>query len=116
MSFIYPRVVAITRPATLSPSQVGAIDYQVLDADQETIVAIGLPASIQQDRTGMRLTANLPGDILRGMCWSIFIRPITKGVLKDNDIITDDEGIRYQVTAAYWNSLGVNAKCERLEN
>ena len=118
MSFVYPRTITITRPPVRTSGQVGPIEYQVLDPSQETLIASNVPASIQRVRTNLRLAANLPSDIIRGSDWSIFIpnRGLARGIMKDNDIITDDEGIRYQVSSAYWNSLGYNATCERLQN
>ncbi len=80
----------------------------------ETIVAVGLSASIQQIKESKQPMENLPGDTVRGTLWSIFIRK-PRTLIRDRDIITDDLGVRYQVTAAYWNSLGYKALCERLQ-
>src|SRR5690348_10147072 len=98
MSFIYPRTVTISRPATLSDSEVGSINYQDLDASTETTIATNVAASIQQARMESKPSANLPGDIASGTSWNIFMPSLAKDVLQDNDIITDDAGIRYQVT------------------
>ena len=112
MSFIYPRIVSITRPPTLTG--IGAQPYQGLLPSTETLVASGLKASIQQIKESKQFPANLPGDTIRGSLWSIFIRK-PRTLIRDRDIITDDLGVRYQVTAAYWNSLGYKALCERLQ-
>lgn len=116
MSFMYPRLITISRP--IPTAGVGAIDYEVLQANDETVIASNIPANIQYDSTTDRITAKLPADAYRGMRWKVFIplKSIAKGIVKDNDVVTDDEGIRYQVSGAYWNSLGCNLKCERLEN
>lgn len=82
-----------------------------------------LPASIQADRYGSRPLANVPGDtVSRGM-WKIFIpqgAALQAGIgspgsiVADRDFVVDDQGLRYQVTQAYWNSLGPQLRCERL--
>ena len=116
MSFLYPRIISITRP--ISTSGIGEIPYQALQPNNETPVVSNIRASIQYDSTADRMKSKLPGDAYVGMRWKIFTRlkDIPRGTVKDNDVVTDDEGIRYQVSAAYWNSLGCNLKCERLQN
>ncbi len=49
--------------------------------------------------------------------WQIFIPAwsLGLGAIEDRDIIADDLGERYQVQASYWNSLGYNCTCERLQ-
>ncbi len=112
MSFIYPRIVSITRPPVLSG--VGVRPYQGLDPATEVPVASGLAASIQQVKEARQPGAGLPADVIRGTLWNIFIvQPRT--LIRDRDVITDDLGTRYQVTAAYWNSLGYKCLCERLQ-
>jgi hypothetical protein len=112
MSFIYPRVISITRPPVLSG--IGAQPYQGLETGTETTVATGISASIQQCKESKQPAANLPGDVTRGTLWYIFFRR-ELGLVRDRDIITDDLGIRYQITAAYWKSLGYKCLCERLQ-
>ena len=79
----------------------------------ETVVASGIAASIQQKKDGKKPEAGLPGDG-KNSAWRIFFTQ-PNGTVQDRDIITDEFGIRYQVTAAYWNSLSYNCLCERLE-
>lgn len=112
MSFVYPRKITITRPAT--NNGIGAVDYQGLDLQAETIVVSNISASIQQAQQTRKPDANLPADTARGTIWNIFFNQ-PNGTVKDRDFITDDLGIRYQVLAAYWNSLGYKAECERLQ-
>lgn len=114
MSFMYAFKISISRPAT--NNTIGAVDYQVLEENEETLIISGVAANIQQYAVTKKQAADLPGDIYVGMRWRIFFF-LPKGTVKDNDIITDeDDGTRYQVTAAYWNSMGYNCKCERLQN
>lgn len=112
MSFMYPRTISITRPNTLSG--IGAQPYQGLEPSQETSVASGIPANIQQVKESRQSIAGLPGDVTRGTLWHIYFRR-ELALVNDRDIITDDLGIRYQVTGAYWNSLGYKCLCERLQ-
>lgn len=112
MSFMYPRTIAISRPQQVSPA--GYTDeYGGLDQAKETAVASGIPANIQLDRQGQDNRTKLPADG-KATLWRVFFkRP--NGLLMNHDVITDDLGVRYQVLAPYWNSLGYNALCERLE-
>jgi hypothetical protein len=111
MSFIYPRTITISRP--FNTSGVGALPYQGLDPSDETVIATGIIASIQKE-SSVSLQSGLPGDVASGSEWAIFF-VLPNGTLLDRDIITDDLGERYQVMAAYWNSLGYKAICERLQ-
>lgn len=112
MSFMYPRTISITRPYTLSG--IGAQPYQGLEPSQETPVASGIPANIQQVKETRQPIAGLPGDVARGTLWCVFFRS-QNGLVNDRDIIIDDLNVRYQVIAAYWNSLGYKCLCERLQ-
>lgn len=114
MSFIYPRTIKITRQAPVTA--VGAVQYSAVQASQETNVAVGLPASIQLDRTGRKPDANLPADIAGRTLWRILI-PLSaaaQGLIQANDVIIDDLNVRYQVVGPYWNSLGYNLLVDRL--
>lgn len=105
MSFIYPRIVSITRP---NPTTVvGAAPYSGEVRTDESPIAKGLSASIQQRRKNAASHGELPSDAPR-TDWAIFIpkRAATLGLITERDIVTDDLGKRYQVSAAYWDSLG----------
>lgn len=112
MSFLYPRTISISRP--VAQVGVGAIGYGGQTEATETVLFTGIQASIQQKKEGQKPDLGLPGDTSKRSMWRIFIL-LARGSLKDRDIVTDDEGIRYQILAAYWNSLGYNCACERLE-
>jgi hypothetical protein len=112
MSFMYPRLISVTRPDTTSG--VGAIGYQGLLPTNETTVVTDVPANIQRMENTRALAADLPGDVARGSMWAIFFK-LPNGTVLDRDIITDDLNVRYQVAAAYWNSMGYKAICERLQ-
>ncbi|MGC8703720.1 MAG: hypothetical protein ACP5RV_12445 [Thiomonas sp.] len=112
MSFLYPQTITISRPT--GQSQIGATGYAGEVAGTETVILSGVPASIQAKKEVNAPLAGLPTDAARRGFWNVLFRaPL--GALKDRDIITDDQGIRYQVTAAYWTPLGYSALCERLE-
>ena len=110
MSFLYPRVISIFRDA--EPTAGGLQSY--VAPNQGALVASGIAASIQLKKQVGTQPADLPADISRRTYWNIMFRsPL--GTVFDNDTIVDDLGVRYQVTAAYWNSLGYNCLCERME-
>lgn len=116
MSFLYPRTVTVTRPGV--QTGVGAVSYGGLQQSNETpvIASPGVPASIQLAKEHGKPDANLPADAGKSN-WKVFI-PVyaaARGLIQTRDIITDDLGQRYQVIGPYWNSLGHNCICERLE-
>lgn len=120
MGFIYPRTVAISRPNGTTTA--GVQQFQDGTAAQETPIASGLPASIQIDRNAGKPLGEVPLDPAFRGAWRVFIpQPAAAmaGVgapetIRDTDIVTDDAGVRYQVTHPYWNSLGWQLRCERL--
>lgn len=105
MSFLYPRIVSITRPNPTTT--VGAAPYSGEVRTDETTLFMGLPASIQQRRKNSASHAEIPSDSPR-TDWAIFIpkRAAPLGSIAERDIVTDDLGKRYQVSAAWWDSLG----------
>lgn len=115
MGFVYPRTIAVTRPAAqtgvgFKPAYAGA------KAAAETPIAKDLRASIQARREGQRNPVGLPGDGTRPTFY-VFIprRAAALGLIKNLDIITDDLGARYQVLSPYWNSLGHRLTVELLD-
>jgi hypothetical protein len=81
------------------------------------VLFTGIPASIQSGRRDARKTAFLPQDIVWAPTWKIFVplSSLAKGTVRDRDIVVDDEGYRYEVGQAYWNILGYQLVCIRLE-
>lgn len=112
MSFLYPRMISITRPT--HPQGVGAIGYGAQQPREEQPVAEKIAASIQLKGSGKENDNRLPGDAKKTE-WKIMFRA-QRDLVQTRDVITDDLGIRYQVLAPYWNSLGYNCLCLRLEN
>jgi hypothetical protein len=114
MSFIYPRTIAVTRPA--AQAGVGPIGYGGETIATETAVVSGIAASIQISSGRGIPPTGLPGDAKRTF-WNVLIQlgAVANGVIETRDIVTDDLGVRYQVAAPYWNSLGYQLLVERLE-
>lgn len=114
MSFVYPRRIRITRPT--QPVGKGAVAYGAQLAATEIQVANNVQCSIQQKRDGQASSVKLPGDA-KTTYWRCLIpvRELKDGTVSTWDIVTDDQGSRYQVQAPYWNSLGYNLLLERLE-
>lgn len=114
MSFIYPRTISVGRQPITTGG--GVQPYSGMQPPQEVPVATGLPASIQLNRERGKTEANLPADGTKTL-WRVFIprSSATNGLIESRDIVTDDLGVRYQVLGPYWNSLGYNLLCERLE-
>lgn len=116
MSFVYPRTISVSRQTALSG--IGAQPYQALNIANETILLSDIPASIQQKKQLKVAFAHLPGDGQGVPSWNIYIpkKYAALGDIKNFDIVTDDLNNRYQVTAAYWDSLGYRCECEQLQN
>jgi hypothetical protein len=119
LSFVYPRIISISRPnvpaETSTPGLQSIAEFTPAD---QTIVALGLPASIQLDRGGGPPPGQLPGDARKAGQYRVMIPLGAIGgppAILDRDIVTDDTGLRYQIASAYWNSLGWNLKCDKLE-
>lgn len=112
---LYPRVISIRRPDT--DAAVGAQPYSGTTEAAETPVVAGLPCSIQF--TGRLATplGGTPSDAADRAAWRIMIplAAAANGLIAERDIIVDDLGKRYQVFAAWWDSLGYNVQVELLE-
>ncbi|MFM0630768.1 hypothetical protein [Paraburkholderia xenovorans] len=116
MSFIYPRVIKISRQPSATGG--GLQPYSGMNPAAEVDLFIDLPASIQQKSTGGRPDPGLPADAANRSLWRVFMpRSVNlppESVLR-GDIVTDETGQRYMVSAPYINSLGPNLLVERLE-
>lgn len=115
MSFIYPRTISISRQPIATGG--GVQPYGGMQPNAEAPVFSNLPASIQQVSAGAAPATNLPADAKRTF-WRVLMplsAGVTAGSVLRGDIVTDDKGQRYQVTAPYVNSLGPNLLVERLE-
>lgn len=117
LAFIYPRTISIRRPSAPATGAVGAQPYQALVPADESVIASGLPASIQEKGRAGRGDVGLPADTTQATIWQIFIPGASAalGGIQNRDIVVDDLGNRYQVIAAYWNSLGFKLKVTLLE-
>lgn len=113
MSFMYPRTISVYRDS--EPTTGGLKSYN--QPNQQTLIASGIAASIQLKKEAGSMPTHLPADTSRRTYWNIMI-PVsaaTLGTIRNNDTIVDDIGVRYQVTAAYWNSLGYSLLAELME-
>lgn len=113
-SFLYPRVVSVSRPTVQSSA--GAQAYGGVSPVNETPIAANLPANIQLQKAIGGAEAGLPADTSKARSW-VFIpaRAAANGLIAARDIVTDDLGVRYQVVYPGWNSLGHRLLAERLE-
>lgn len=88
------------------------------DAQGVTVLFTGIACSIQAKQSGRKKDSALPQDAVFAPTWVIIFPPGSspaKGTIRDRDIIVDDEGYRYEVAQAYWNLLGYQLICIRLE-
>jgi hypothetical protein len=113
MSFLYPRIIAIHRPNPATGF--GAQGYSGQTKADETVIASGIPASIQQKSSRFsKGEVALPANSSTSLGWHIFIPKgaMAFGTISSRDVVVDDLGHRYSIFAPYWNSLGHNLLCE----
>ena len=115
MDCIFDRIITVSRP--VSQTGAGQQPYGGNARASETVIISGIPASIEQRRTGQRNDPNLPLDGSRAT-WRIYI---DEGVvpdssaIQDRDFITDDLGRRFQVVAGNPDFMGWTIHVERME-
>lgn len=112
MSFLFPRIVAVSRPT--QNTGVGAQDYSGVEETNETTVATGVKAHIQADRQGTSPEAKLAADAAGQSIWRIIFK-LPLGTVRTGDIITSEIGDRYQVIAADWGPLVTSCRCQILQ-
>lgn len=121
----YPRTVDVHRTKTTAgPSDaIGAEGYSgaeggTVSPEGEDVLFTNRIASIQVVSAG-RTTINvgLPGDAVQKPVWKIFIpaSAVPKYSIRDRDILIDDEGYRYHVSANEWTEAGYELSTVRLE-
>lgn len=115
MPFIYSRTINIHRSAV--PDGTGLLVYQGEDKSLEDATLQALPASIQHRSGKGSGTGGLPADAPKKADWYIFIPAYAAcdGSITENDIAIDNLGKRYQIIAAYYNSLGYRLSAELLQ-
>jgi hypothetical protein len=123
---LYFRTVAVHRMKTVAagPSDnIGSVGYSgaeqgTVSVEGETILFIGLPATIQLGAVGRTTkSGELPADAVSKPIWNILIPATAISIysIRDRDIIIDDEGYRYEVAANYWTAAGYQLSTVREE-
>ena len=119
MSFLRPHTIKISRQTMATSTTglgIGAYSgYSGAVEGSETTVADNLPANIYLMRTARALNTDIPGEAVLRSMYRVVFSSRESSLVEKEDIITDDNGVRYQVTAPYWSSLGYSCLCERLE-
>jgi hypothetical protein len=112
MSFLYPRVISISREN--ADNAVGDQPYSGISAANQTAIATGIAAHIQAEKGGTSPKAQLPADAARESLWRIIFKA-ANGLVQDRDFITDDLGNVYQVISAYWNPMVTSCIAQIME-
>lgn len=95
--------VNLNRPANLT--QVGALGYNAGTVADGPAVAVGWPASVLTKSSGATGDTRLPRDTR--LPWlEILLPPIPGVYIQYNDVLTDENGRRYEVSAAELSPLG----------
>lgn len=86
------------------PSGVGSQGYGGLLPDNVQAYVTGVPCSILHGTKGEKNDANLPADTRQP--WWVILMPAAVGTVQYGDLITDEGGRRYVVSAAELTDLG----------
>lgn len=124
-SALYPRRIDLHRSKANAAqiATVGATGYSGREAstapsnpEGEIVLLTGINCQIESRGVG-RSTGQmtLPGNVSRNPQWRIMTQPLPLGTIRDDDIVIDDEGYRYQVALNFWTGLGYSMDCIRLE-
>jgi hypothetical protein len=124
-SFIYPRTVSVYRSKPNSgptAQSVGLLGYSgredselASDAQGLTLILEDVPVNIGARGAGRVMSGTLPSDATRHPQWRILTKKLDRYAIRDNDIVVDDQGYRYQVTQNYWTPMGFRLDTVRLE-
>lgn len=124
MALIYNRRITVRRPRIGSAERPGRLpdvglqdDYSGVnqgDDFNESVVARDLPANIQYVGQARAKGAELPADTQNRTNWDIYLPPKVSrlGLVKVRDVVVDELGNRYQVTAPDWGALGYRLRTE----
>ncbi len=95
-------------------AQVGVQAYAAMNAPQPQVYALQIPGVLNIKKETGRPIAGLPGDAgLRAFMNAAFWLP--DGLVQVRDIVTDENGQRYQVVTVSTGLLGTQALLEVLE-
>lgn len=118
------RVVTLSRPddelgGNALPSQPGGTGkyFGPSAATAETVRVAQVPACVLGTTGRATGTGQLPSDAAGPSRWRIHLPPVTcpEGSVLNRDILTDDDGARYQVSANFWSAIGYRLEAIRLE-
>jgi hypothetical protein len=98
------RTINVLRPQ--QQSGVGAQGYGGDTVAAETLLVSQFPASVLVGTKSDRSLVNLPGDV-RNPAWNILLPALPGSVLlRNEDVITDDQARRYVISSAELSELG----------
>lgn len=121
---LYPRTIDIHRSGSPSlTTDKGLAPYHGRspvpdppDPSGEVVMMRGIQCTIESRGIGRSTGAmTLPGNVSKNPQWRISTVPLPLYTIRDNDILVDDEGYRYQVALNAWTILGYVLDCIRLE-
>lgn len=115
---LYPRRVTVKRPTSSGPSG-GLLAYQGVRESAEVVVATGLPAVVDIASSGRNSSVGgLPADAPGPIKWTITLPPwivATIPQIEERDVIYDDLGRRFHVSAYEPHPLGARIDVVRVE-
>lgn len=115
------RVISISRENVTSTA--GVQPVQEFNGTQRSTIATGILCGIEINRERGIPLAEEPGDVQARTTWKILIEPgdavspiNAAGAIQTRDIVTDDVGLSYQVSQAWWDVMsGWQLRAELLQ-
>jgi hypothetical protein len=121
---VHDRLISIRRLKTVAGSNdaVGDVGYSGAEAGttspaSEVVLYTDIACNISARTPGRTRSVTLPGSVVEKPIWIIQlpIWAVPQYAVRDRDILQDDEGYRYEVSAADYSSLGYHLSTVRLE-
>lgn len=113
---LFIRTVTFKRP--MLPTSGGLIGYQGVSESTEDVLISGVPANVEIASSGRNsASSGLPGDSPGPIKWTITLPPsamATMPEIMERDVIYDDRGERFQVSAYQPSQIGARIDCVRL--
>lgn len=116
INLLYPRTISITRPTPVN--SVGFVGYEGDTRAAETQIATGVMANVEIAASGRNSAGGgIPSDSAGPIKWTVTLPASAVAALPlimERDVIYDDLGRRFQVSAYQPSAIGARVDAVRL--